>query len=335
MNLFIFGSTGDLVKRKVLPALSELDIKKLNIFAIGRREFVDEIYIDFACDEDCKIKDQIHYFKTSFESGDICEECKKNLEKDKVNYFYVSLPPNLLMIIFRKIKKIKELGFDVRILVEKPFGNSLKEAKKLYKMIKEFKLEDNTFLNDHYLFKQETIGIKKQDFKKLKIIILEKLGLENRISYYDESGALIDMVQSHLFNLLFKFLTEKEIKNIKIISYEKKQYEGYIKELGKRSSTETFVRVKLKTGGKKIELITGKKFSKKISKIIIDGIEKDFEDRNPYACIFSSFFKNQNENFPSIKSAITSWGIIESIKSKKIRLETYPQGTDINAVIMD
>lgn len=162
MNLFIFGSTGDLAKRKIFPALNEMNLKNLNIFAMGRRDFIDSVFLDFACKENCIIKDKIHYLRTSFEDGAICNECEKYLIKGETNYFYVSLPPSLFKIVFEQLKKIKDLGFEIKVLVEKPFGNSLNEAKELNLELTKFNLREDVFLNDHYLFKNEILNLEKK-----------------------------------------------------------------------------------------------------------------------------------------------------------------------------
>jgi len=335
MNLFIFGSTGDLVKRKVLPALNKRDLKDLNIFAIGRRDFIDEVYFDFACKKEDKIKDRIHYFKTEFDKYDICEECEKGLSKGEINYFYVSLPPNLYLVVFNKIKKIKEKGYKVSVLVEKPFGNSLKEAKELSGVLESFDLDKDVLINDHYLFKKEILQLKKQYFQELKISFAEKLGLENRITYYDSVGALVDMVQSHLLNILFKFLSKDEINNLEVVSYEKKQYDGYEKELGMESQTETFVRIILKTGEKNIELITGKKFSKKESILLVDNKKMFIEIGDPYIEIFNNFLENKKENFLKIENVFEAWKIIEKIKQKENKLTKYDSGIKFSEIEKD
>jgi glucose-6-phosphate 1-dehydrogenase len=325
MNLFIFGSTGDLVKRKVLPALNKMNIPNLRIFAIGRKDFIDKMYLDFACKEECIIKDKIHYFKTNFGKRDICKECEKNLLKGEKNYFYISLPPDLLPIVFKKIKKIIDLGFSVEVLIEKPFGSSLNEAKKLSKTLKHYGINKHLTINDHYLFKEEILKLKKTGFREFEFYLLEKVGLEGRITYYDKSGALIDMIQSHMLNILFKLLHKEELKNVEIVSYNRKQYIGYKSELGKKSDTETFADVILKIKGKKIRLVTGKKFSKKESFINIDRKKIWIEEGEPYLKIFSHFFEGKMENFTNIENAIKAWEITEKIKQKKGKLGFYPK----------
>ena len=220
------SSTGDLVKRKVLPALQDLQKKDLEIWAIGRKNFTHEIYKDFVCNNMCSLyfRKRLYYLKTNFQEKNICKSCENLLDKNKINYFYIAMPPKFTDKILISLVKLKERGFKIKILMEKPFGKNLKHARKLRRLIMEKNLENDIFLSDHYLFKKNIINFKKKDFKEIKIISVEKLGLEDRITYYDDVGALRDMVQSHFFNILFKLVKNpEELKSIEVIKYIKAQ----------------------------------------------------------------------------------------------------------------
>jgi len=254
MKLFIFGSTGDLVRRKVLPSLQSLKKNDLEIFAIGRKEFTDVLYHDFVCSDECddNFKKRIHYIQADFENGNVCSSCLNILDDDRTNYFYISTPPKAFDGILASLSKLKKKGFKLKILIEKPFGKNLEHAQKLWKLIRKGNLEQDIFLSDHYLFKKNIINLGKKKFDKLSITVLEKLGLEGRTTYYDDVGALKDMVQSHFFNIVFKLIENpEELKSVVVIDYVRAQYgngtdEGYVKELGKKSQTETFIFLKLK-----------------------------------------------------------------------------------------
>ena len=133
MKLFIFGSTGDLVKKKVLPALEE--IKELEIINIGRKNMDNDQFNEEHC-KNCssKLKERLTYKQINF-NKDFCEECTSLLNKEAENYFYISLPPSLIYTTLLEISTLKEKGYKIRVLIEKPFGNSLEEAEKLRKMI--------------------------------------------------------------------------------------------------------------------------------------------------------------------------------------------------------
>src|SRR3989344_3452359 len=109
MKLFILGSTGDLVKRKVLPALQELGDKSLEIYALGRKDYTDELYHDFVCGDFCTIwfKKQLKYLQIDFDNEYLLGKCHDLLSRNEINYFYVSLPPHVLDKIFHSLGKYK------------------------------------------------------------------------------------------------------------------------------------------------------------------------------------------------------------------------------------
>lgn len=336
MNLFIFGSTGDLVKRKVIPALQKLKIEKLKIYAIGRKEFENKEYKDFVCEDNCSIefKKTMSYIKINYNQDSFCDECNPFLDKEEINFFYLALPPNLYENTLKFILGLKRKGYKVKILIEKPLGESLAHFKELKKIIDK-EVKGDIFISDHYLFKNKILSLEKNNFQKLKIISTEKLGLEKRAGYYDESGALKDMVQSHLLNVLFKLYPEKiKLEDVKIKSYVNAQYgngidEGYVKELGKKSDTETFVSIELIIKGKNILIITGKKLKEKIFEIEMDGKKIKIPEENSYIKLFEDFLSLKPKNFPSINQTFLSWEIIEKINKLKSPLEYYKENSKL------
>jgi len=327
MNLFIFGSTGDLVKRKVLPALQNLNEERLEIWAIGRRAFTNDLYRNFICQDRCTrlFRNKIHYLKIDFKT-DICLNCNSIFDKKEINRFYLSLPPNILDKIILSLAALKKRGYRVKILIEKPFGENYHHAQKLKRLIEKNELKKDVFLADHYLFKKNVQKLKKTNFKKLEIVSLEKLGLENRGAYYNRIGALKDMVQSHFFNILFKLMSPARLELYRVFKYYRGQYDSYEKELGEKSGTETFVKLILKRGNKEILLVTGKKFDKKESYISIDGKKIEIGAENPYGNLFTNFFEGKRRFFAKIDESVLSWRIIEKLDKNKPKLIKYKDG---------
>jgi len=332
MKLFIFGSTGDLVKKKVFPALEHF--QDLEVISLGRKNLDNLEFNNNYC-KDCsdKLKNRLNYKKIDFEK-DFCKECLNLMNKEEENYFYLSLPPNLIYEILNETATLKEKGYKIQILIEKPFGNSLNQAKAIENLIKNKMLQNEIYLADHYLFKE---GILKLNFNEkienINIISLENEGINNRV-YYDEVGAIKDMVQSHLLNILFKILKIKDEKiELNIQNLQRGQYKEYEQEIGKKSNTETYIKIKvviIKEGKDKTEigLETGKKLDKKEIKVKINQKEFLIQDKiNPYINLFKDFFENKQENFPSINQSIKNWEITEQvldyIKKNKITLDKY------------
>lgn len=344
MKLFIFGSTGDLVKRKIVPALSHIPIHNLEIIALGRRDLIDQSYNKFICEgEMCfnHLEKKPEYNKIEFKDEIICEKCIEKLDKNNINFFYSAMPPQNIEMILEYIGKIKRNNYKIKLLIEKPFGEDLESAKHLKDVIKKENLVEDVFISDHYVFKDEILELNKPNFKKIKIVSLEKVGLENRISYYNNVGALKDMVQNHFLNIILKLIDnpKEEFKDFKIISFEKGQYGdgksiGYVKELGEKSNTETFVKILIKTKTKEIEFVTGKKFNKKISFIEIDGRKIILDnEKNSYERLLIEFLSERKTNFPTVEKTILSWEIIEKIQSKKTNLKYYPENIDTESDI--
>ncbi|MCL5012214.1 MAG: hypothetical protein M1320_02195 [Patescibacteria group bacterium] len=337
MKLFIFGSTGDLVKRKIIPAFIELRPKDLEIVALGRKEFTDELYYKFICDDDClkDFKTKPIYHKLDFENDIICERCGDFLEENEINFFYIALPPRALEPVLAYIGGVQEAGYQVRVLAEKPFGESKKHAQELREQLQRYHLIDVFYISDHYLFKEGVHKLPLDTYRNLKIVSLEMVGLEQRAAYYDGIGALRDMVQSHFLNIIFRTLSnpQDEFENFSVKRYTPAQYgngkdSGYVHELGHPSATETFAQVMLITKTKTYECITGKRFDRKVSYMEIDTTRIDLENSaNAYVRLFDDFFKGNRESFVSIEHALLAWDITESIIKHADPLRYYPQGT--------
>ncbi|HTY44320.1 MAG TPA: hypothetical protein VMC80_03690, partial [Patescibacteria group bacterium] len=153
--------------------------------------------------------------------------------------------------------------------------------------------------------------------------------------------ALRDMIQSHFLNIVFRLLEnpEKEFSHFEIEEYKRAQYgngkdKGYAKELGKKSDTETFAKVRLKTKGREFEFITGKKFDRKTGFIEIDSRKIYLESaKDPYAHLFLDFFSQKKNNFATIDNSILAWEITEKIEEKKQKLEYYPENSSSEEII--
>ena len=332
MKLFIFGSTGDLVKRKVIPALNYVNGKDLEVYALGRRELRHEDYQDYVCEGICKkdFKQKIRYLLLNYNLDNFCDSCLNFLDKKEINYFYIAFPPKLYKKTLISLGKIKKSGFKIKILIEKPFGKNLENAKELIKIIREFNLKKDLFLSDHYLFKENVLNLKKQNFNSTKIISTEKIGLEGRDKFYEDVGVLKDMVQSHLLNILFKFIkNKKRLKKAEIEKFILARCE----ESDKNSKTPTFVYLKFKIKKESIILVSGKFMDKKETTVYIDDKKIEMGELNPYIILFENFFEGEKKNFPTIKNAIFAWEIIEDLEKKKPEIIYYKKGSKVENIL--
>ncbi len=349
-NIFvIFGSTGDLTYRKLMPAVYNLYIQNLlpkdfHLICIGRRDFSQERYrnnvlssikefskstfdeiksIDF-----CSI---FEYLKLDFVSDNTYESLK-NLITDlceKFNYdenilYYMAVAPEFFSVIVDKLNKnglaSREKGIK-RIMIEKPFGENLKSARELNTKITEIFTEKETYRIDHYLGKEMSQNIMAIRFANpilesiwnhryidnIKITSNESIGILTRGQYYEKSGALKDMFQNHMLQLLTLIAMEpptsldtESIRNEKVkvltalsspnedfvtnniirgqyIEDQHGKLKAYVDEdnVSKDSKIETFVGVKCfinnyRWAGVPFYIQTGKRLKEKITEIVIE-----------------------------------------------------------------
>lgn len=302
--LIIFGTSGDLVRRYIIPAIIELKKdKKLNnkfkVIGVTRKE---NFYINDLIENNQNLKNIedfliLEYMDLSIKSNyqGLIERIKK-IESDLKNNYqiivYLSLPSqNSIQVA----ETLGELSFfqkkKIKLLLEKPFGKDLKSAKEQIKKLNKYYTENQIYRVDHYLFKKiipkiinlkHKIKINNQEIDSININALESIDVSNRINFYDKVGALKDMIQSHLLEITAFLLNDKnrlkaliDLQNVKV---ENKfgQYDEYQNQVqNHKTQTETLASITLKSKNKKlneikIKLNTGKALSYKETSIIIE-----------------------------------------------------------------
>jgi glucose-6-phosphate 1-dehydrogenase len=239
----IFGASGDLTKRKLIPAIYSLFVQnllpeKFALIGVSRTDFTDDEFrnkmrsainefkeIDDASRIDDFIK-KIFYNSINFdETASYKNLNKKIVELRKTNniagntIFYLSTPPSLYGII---PQKLAEVGLNIqndgwkRLILEKPFGYDLQSALKLKETLLKDWTEEQIFRIDHYLGKESVQNLLVTRFSNgifeplwnrnyihhVEITSAESIGVEKRGGYYESSGALRDMVQNHLLQVV-------------------------------------------------------------------------------------------------------------------------------------
>lgn len=238
----IFGATGDLVERKVIPSLYHLFVSKqisianFKVFAFARRDFTNGKYNEFI---DSSL--QKHFKNTDFEveedfysifeyvQGNLDDkDCFVNLNKKILNLeaelnicanklFYLAIPPSLYDEVIMHIKdtQFNQMckGAEVKVLIEKPFGLDLGSSEVTDNIIKDVFKEEQIFRLDHYLGKSilRNIPLVKeklkdiwntQNIERVFISTTETLGVENRGEFFDSIGSLRDVGQNHLLEII-------------------------------------------------------------------------------------------------------------------------------------
>ena len=239
--LIIFGASGDLTKRKLIPALYELHTQqllpeKLAVLGVSRTELSDlsfrEKMKEFLSIEPQNQSDidsfleHLYYQPLSTADSKEYPILKSRLQtlggelSIPENYiYYLSTPPDLYQIIPQSLAEVglndSANGFK-RLIIEKPFGTSLASARELNKNLLNYFSEEQLYRIDHYLGKETVQNMLVTRFSNgifepiwnhnfvhhIEITSAETLGVENRGGYYDHSGAMRDMVQNHLMQLV-------------------------------------------------------------------------------------------------------------------------------------
>ncbi len=317
ITFFILGGTGDLARKKLLPALSNLykggEILHLErVYSLARAESTE--WETIACSLDEGLGKLCHFIPFDVKDASSYRRLEEVLSKTRGELvFYLSISPFLFEDAVRHLgPMLRKYTNPRKIVIEKPFGFDLASAKRLNDLLHRYFIEDEIYRIDHFLGKEtvqnifslrfsNTIfeGIWNKNFiDHVQIVALEDTGIEGRAGYYDRVGAIRDMLQNHLLQMLSflameppccmeaEFIRDEKVKllrSIRRLSPEevrskvvKARYEGYLHEEGvaKDSKTETFVAVELlidnpRWQGVPFYLMTGKKLSKKLTQITV------------------------------------------------------------------
>lgn len=311
--IILYGSTGDLTFRKILPAIEELKIKNklpenTKVVALGRRDFTTLEYIEFIKNKNDKlslenIKSDLDYLKMEISKEEDYDILSKYLEDNKSEetniIHYLALAANLVndVIDNLSIKKIvvkKDLNH--LLVFEKPFGDNYLDAYKINTKLDSHFSESQIYRVDHYLVKNiidQIFNFKfypnilnnflnTNNIKEINVEVIEDVGILDRGPFYDKVGALKDMFQGHILQLLTIILSDVPKKNLSELIINNKvkvlkklrvdydslvfgQYNGYLdeKSIEKDSVTETLFKGTLKYKNIKINIITGKKLDSK------------------------------------------------------------------------
>jgi glucose-6-phosphate 1-dehydrogenase len=345
-TVVIFGGTGDLAHRKLLPAFYNLAHEgalpeRFNLIAVSRSDIPNNDYRAMAKESIEqhsrrepdpqvleKLLERVRYVPGTFNDDGVFDRLEHELaEFDEEagivfnRVFYLSTAPSFFSLI---VKKLGEHGLDriadadVRVVIEKPFGTRLAEAQELNSEVLSVLDESQVFRIDHYLGKETVQNMLAFRFANgmfepiwnrnfidyVQITAAEDLGIGRRAGYYDSAGALRDLVQNHMLQLLTLLCMEPPVtftadevrdEKAKVLHAihppapdevvraqfaagmaEGKEVVGYLDEEGvpEDSKTETYVALRLEVdnwrwAGVPIYLRTGKRLARKVTEIAV------------------------------------------------------------------
>jgi glucose-6-phosphate 1-dehydrogenase len=237
----IFGASGDLSRRKLIPALYNLYAKKqlaadFNIIGIAGRSWSHDDFRRLSYEGLLELADvkaseadwssfagHLTYYSGDFNKPETYEMIRSKLaetEKPRSNHiYYLATPPEYFLEIIKGLAQTDQLKENEgwrRVVIEKPFGNDLQSARALNQSLHEVMDEHQVYRIDHYLGKETVQNILVARFANtifepiwnrnyidsVQITVAESVGVETRGKYYDKAGVVRDMFQNHLLQLL-------------------------------------------------------------------------------------------------------------------------------------
>jgi len=339
----VFGGNGDLAERKLLPALYHRDLDgqipdDSRIIGASRTSLSDEEYRAFAraaIDRFVAAEDRdeaaierfigrLFYLTVDARADGGWNELKALLDQappSRIRAFYLAVGPSLFGDFAMRIRSFGLVNDRTRLVVEKPVGRDLESARALNRIIGEHFEEHQVFRIDHYLGKETVQNLMALRFANMlyeplwnsafvdhvQITVAESVGLEGRAGYYDKAGALRDMVQNHIVQLMclvaleppgaidgnalrdeklkvLRALKPIDARNVEHVTVRGQYRSGasnggparsYLEDLGEDSSnTETFVAIKAEINnwrwaGVPFYLRTGKRLTQRMSEIVV------------------------------------------------------------------
>lgn len=301
-NITIFGGTGDLTFRKLLPALYTMHVagklpENSRILIIGRRDYDSAAYretarnwvekftrLPFRPADFQAFAGKIDYYRMDFSDHEAYRGLNRYYAGNRIgsHIFYFAVAPRFFSVITEGLKLV-DGAKNGKVIIEKPFGEDLAAAKTLNGELEDYFGPEQIYRIDHYLGKEMVRNIQAIRFtnpiftdiwnsghiESVQISALEDMGVETRGGYYDASGALKDMVQNHLLQILsimameepgemtpkglhdaqldvftsLRQADEESISDMLVLG----QYDGYRQEplVKPDSKTETFAALKL------------------------------------------------------------------------------------------
>ena len=386
-RLLLFGATGDLSQRMLLPSLCALHADglldaDLRIVATARSEMTTKEFRQFAREAlekhlpknrrgpTADFLNKLSYVPVDATTPAGYDELAKEVGEYKGLAIFLSTAPSLFEPTIAGLKRAGLTNGNARIALEKPLGTDLASSCEINDAVAKAFSEDRIFRIDHYLGKETVQNLLALRFANIllepvwnsnyvdhvQITVAETVGLESRVAYYDDSGALRDMVQNHMLQLLALVAMEpptsfdatavrdEKVKVLRALrpveanevvtgqyragAVDSKSVPGYDEELGKPSDTETYVALKAHVDnwrwrGVPFYLRHGKRMPKRVTEIVIQ-----------FKCIPHSIFEGRGartepnrmviEIQPEENIQLTMMAKVPGLGSDGLRLRPVP-----------
>ena len=233
-DFVLFGTLGDLSRRKLLPSLYQLEKAELihpdtTIVGVARQDmtledYIDEVYanlVKFGDKELCdatwqRLKARLHYACVDMKNVDSYCTLDEHVDSSRIMVCYLATPPAIYGDICRGLHSCKIIDSSVRVVLEKPIGHDLESSIVINEQVAEYFDEKQIYRIDHYLGKETVLNLVALRFANsifatnwdhncidhVQISVAESVGIEGRWGYFDDAGQMRDMVQNHLLQIL-------------------------------------------------------------------------------------------------------------------------------------
>lgn len=378
-KILTLGVTGDLAKTKVLPAVAEFaDLNKENV----QIDFIGYSRSQPDGQEIVKILDEnstdgknnlrsISFFQGEYNNTQFFDSLYSTAVEDQRLIIYMAVPPSVFVEFLRT--SCPHHDKNIEIVMEKPFGRDMEEAVQILNLLKECSLNEKVHFVDHYLFKPQfwlspaqqlnLKFLKEKAISKVTIQALESVGVGSRGRYYEQAGAIKDMLP-HIFSLfnqstkiLDKSFNLEKYENFQITDLHIARYNEYSEDTGiKDSKIDTYFYIQAKLESMQLIWESGKMLGQKLTLIQVefeDGSKLNWEiapegkieilsadqnltlalDKRPskdHTNMFKALLNYDYSLFVTHSEMLTGWWIYDKIEEKRssenTQLEFYETG---------
>lgn len=233
-DFVLFGTKGDLARRKLLPSLYQLEKASLlhentKLIGVARNEMSVAEYVamtkeniekfsgETLCQETwARFSEKLDYVKIDMTDYASYDSLQSHVDADRTMVCYLATPPSIYGDICKGLDHAGIIDPSVRVVLEKPIGHDLESSKVINNQVAEFFNENQIYRIDHYLGKETVLNLVALRFANsifatnwdhncvdhVQITVAESVGIEGRWGYFDEAGQMRDMVQNHLLQIL-------------------------------------------------------------------------------------------------------------------------------------